>query len=465
MAEQEQNPSNHGEHGYGFGDGSRGKPILNAVHLHGIGPAESLHVQFGERMTVFTGDNGLGKSFILDLAWAVLTNSWAKQPPLPRPDSEYARIEYTKEDQKNSYTFDFTNQNWNHNSTGSDQNQPYIVLYVQADGSMSLWDKSRMTLGKNRVAHPRKAFLGKMYPGYSFPTASQHGPVAYHFTPETLWNGLKDDETVLCNGLIHDWVRWQFSPDQDAKSPFQILKRVLQHISAHPEEQMQPAAPMRTSIEDVRDIPALHMPYGVVPVTHASAGMQRILSFAYLLTWAWHEHIQISKQRRKDTATSLILLIDEPEAHLHPQWQRLLLPALLTVASSLQSEMHVQLITTTHSPLVLASLEPHFEEELDNLYLFSLLANGTVNLSGIPWAPLGDSEAWLTSHIFGLEQGRSVEAEQAIAAADAYMLGKKRLLPAHLQTEEAIHQALLQVVPGHDPFWPRWLVQTKRVSS
>lgn len=449
--------------GSGYGDGSKGATVLNELRLRGIGPAESFDVHFGNRMTLFTGDNGLGKSFLLDLAWAVLAHSWAKQPPLPRQESEHAWIEYVKERRRNKYTFDYQNQEWRHfELDGLSNTTPYLVVYLQADGSLSLWDSARTPPSPNDIlAAPQKAFAGRAYPGYSFPISNERQPFAYHFTPDSLWNGLEVNGKVLCNGLIHDWVRWQFSPEQDPTSPFQILKRVLQHMSAHPEEQMIPAAPMRTSVEDVRDIPTLQMPYGIVPITHTSAGMQRIMSFTYLLTWAWYEHIQASKKRRQSPATSLILLVDEPESHLHPQWQRLLLPALLTVSSSLQSELHVQIIATTHSPLVLASLEPYFKEDKDRLFLFSLLSDGQVDLSEMPWAPQGDSVAWLTSDIFGLEQARSVEAEQAIAAAQAYMLGE----PGFLLTEEEIHRELLRVIPGHDPFWPRWVVQTKRVPS
>lgn len=33
---------------------------------------------FGERVNLITGDNGLGKSFVLDLAWWALTRSWSE---------------------------------------------------------------------------------------------------------------------------------------------------------------------------------------------------------------------------------------------------------------------------------------------------------------------------------------------------------------------------------------------------
>ena len=43
--------------------------------MNHLGPAESLELQFGERLSVLTGDNGLGKSFVLEVAWWALTGT------------------------------------------------------------------------------------------------------------------------------------------------------------------------------------------------------------------------------------------------------------------------------------------------------------------------------------------------------------------------------------------------------
>jgi hypothetical protein len=72
----------------------------------------------------------------------------------------------------------------------------------------------------------------------------------------------------------------------------------------------------------------------------------------------------------------------------------------------------------------------------------------------------GDAVNWLVSETFGLNQARSQEAEQAIEAAEAYM--RHEPLPGY-ESPEKINQKLQEVLPGHDPFWPRWLVATGAV--
>ena len=125
------------------------------------------------------------------------------------------------------------------------------------------------------------------------------------------------------------------------------------------------------------------------------------------------------------------------------------------------TETGIQLISATHSPLVLASLEPHFDDELDRLFHLDI-RDGRVRLDVEPWAKQGDALNWLVSDVFGLKQGRSVEAELAIEAAKAFMVGDTGLLPDKLSCRDEIDHELKRVLPGHDPFWPRWVVWSER---
>lgn len=69
-----------------------------------------------------------------------------------------------------------------------------------------------------------------------------------------------------------------------------ILRR-SEVLSPSTEEAMQPGELTRISLEDVRDISTIRMPYGQdVPVVHLSSGMRRIIAQAYFLVWAWDEH-------------------------------------------------------------------------------------------------------------------------------------------------------------------------------
>ncbi len=409
--------------------------MLKELHLQKVGPASYFDVEFANRLNIFTGDNGLGKSFLLDVAWWVLTGNWVEQPAYPQsgkegnPKINYAAIANKNIKEYQSY-FDFSEQRWCNIDTPLLSRE--ISIYVRVDGGFSVFDPAR------------------------------NSDVGYNFNSDTLWNGLKSKGKVLCNGLIQDWVTWQNQPN---RYPFELFSNVIKKLAPHPDEWIEVGEPTRVSVEDVRDIPTVNMPYGNVPVIHTSAGMKRILGLAYLLVWTWYEHKKASELRQQKPINQIVLLIDEVESHLHPRWQRVILPAILAVVKELQPRMNIQALVTTHAPLVLASLEPTFDEEEDKLFLFKL-ENREVTLDEIPWSKQGDIVGWLTSEIFGLKQARSKEAEIAIEAAEALMRHDKMYpFRDNLRTQTQIHQELQRLLPGHDPFWPRWIVTTEKINS
>ena len=57
--------------------------ILTYLGLIGVGPVNPLAFEPGTRLNIITGDNGLGKTFILESAWWALTGTWAEREALP----------------------------------------------------------------------------------------------------------------------------------------------------------------------------------------------------------------------------------------------------------------------------------------------------------------------------------------------------------------------------------------------
>jgi hypothetical protein len=207
----------------------------------------------------------------------------------------------------------------------------------------------------------------------------------------------------------------------------------------------------------------LVLPYADVPIHQTSAGIRRILSLAYMIVWAWTEHRVAAELRGREHTKRIVLLWDEVEAHLHPQWQRTILPAVVGV---LQRFLHeedgtvLQVLATTHAPLVLASLETLFEPDKDRLFNLELDSHGKVQLDTITWAKQGDVVDWLRSPAFHMRSGYSREAEQALQAAQSFMAGRPDQLPNGLHTRAEIEMELKRTLGPDDPFWPRWLVRT-----
>ncbi|HEY2291211.1 MAG TPA: ATP-binding protein [Thermoanaerobaculia bacterium] len=423
--------------------------MLEFLDLRDVGPAPELRFDFAPRINLITGDNGVGKSFVLDVAWWALTRTWASYPAGPqrgqgvRPRISFAYRAKAKAVEQDC-DFNFKSLTW-HRKPGPPNLG--MVIYARADGGFSVWDPARNDW-KGEVSR-------EIFDFRSIAFDRPDRPEAYHFSPSQVWDGLRDGERHLCNGLIADWVSWQ----RENGPAFHQLMSVLEVLAPSPAEPLKPGRPTRISLDDVRDIPTLEMPYGTVPLVYASAGIKRIAALAYLLVWTWQEHQKASELLNQEPTTEITFLIDEIEAHLHPRWQRVILPALLNVMQRVQTEKaRVQVIVATHAPLLLASVEPIFDEEQDRVFTFHL-EGGSVSLREVPWSKQGDAVAWLVSDVFGLEEARSVEAERAIEAAEKLMRRETQTLPPNLRTREQIHHELQRVLPGNDPFWPRWIVK------
>jgi hypothetical protein len=411
--------------------------MLERLELNHVGPAPRLEFDLAPRLNLLTGDNGLGKTFLLDVAWWALTRSWAGYPAAPhrgagvepaisfRYGSETKYIDHTS-------TYDFEAQAWKPKKGRPPK--PGMVLYARVDGSFSVWDPAR-NYWRNAPS------LG---------VEALDRPAAYHFDPKQVWDGLEPDGKVLCNGLIRDWASWQGRNGE----PYRQFLNALEALSPPGEERITPGSLTRISLEDVRDMPTLRVSYGQeVPVVHASAGVKRIIALAYLLVWTWQEHLQASRLLNKAPTWQIIFLIDELEAHLHPRWQRAILRSLLRVMSALtgSEDVQVQVLAATHSPLLLASLEPLFDPTKDALWHMNLV-QGAVVLEREAWRRRGDANSWLISDVFALREPRSLEAEQAMQHAEELMRRKD------VQHEEfnRIRQELRASLPDVDPFWLRW---------
>ncbi|MCB1280612.1 MAG: ATP-binding protein, partial [Salinibacterium sp.] len=244
------------------------------------------------------------------------------------------------------------------------------------------------------------------------------------FHGRELWDG-KLDETgrPICNGLIRDVVNWMRSrpiagfdsPDGESPHPFEIFEAVLETLSPPDGDPLVLGPPRRVFIDDSRDIPTMRTPWEPepVPVNLVAAGMRRILELTYLLVWTWYEQLQVARIKRTEVTKRLFILVDEPETHLHPRWQRAILPALVQVAKKLDADIEVQLFLTTHSPLVLASGETLVDAERDRLFHFDA-RDGAVVVDQLDWVKQGDAVGWLTSEVFGFTRGGSREGELAI---------------------------------------------------
>lgn len=403
---------------------AEGGRTIASLRIINAGPAQEMSVEFGQRLTLVTGDNGLGKSFLLDFAWWVATGIWAERDALQPPDNPKgsSHVEYTlngKSGRLSTFTARFDQKNYSWTRSRGAMTVEALAVFSRADGSFAIADPIR----------------GKLNQGIQ-PSGC--------LSANEVWNGRQG----LIEGLIRDWVRWENASD---KSAFAQFASVLRRLSPEDLGTLTPGPSVRLP-PDPRDIPTIQHRYGRVPITHASSGVKRVLLLAYLIIWSWQEHELAAQRLGRPPLHRMMVLVDELEAHLHPKWQRIVLPALMGVGDLLSGELALQMIAATHSPMILASMEPSFDSSSDVLYhLYGV--GSAVKLEEIPFVKYGDASGWLTSPLFGMRHARSREAELAIEDA------KKLQLAANPTDRDVsdVSEMLRLHLAADDKFWPRWL--------
>lgn len=94
----------------------------------------------------------------------------------------------------------------------------------------------------------------------------------------------------------------------------------------------------------------------------------------------------------------IILLLDEVDIHLHPKWQRRILPAIQTLLPN------AQIFVSTHSPFVVGSVE--------DAWVYRLPEPGPGNkvIAGVP-SGAGKSYRLILDEVFGIDDEFDVETE------------------------------------------------------
>jgi predicted ATP-binding protein involved in virulence len=97
-----------------------------------------------------------------------------------------------------------------------------------------------------------------------------------------------------------------------------------------------------------------------------------------------------------------VLLLDEVDAHLHPLWQRKLLPAMR------EALPEVQILVTSHSPFVISSCPG------SRVHVLDLDDNGRAHARAPVDSPIGESVTTTLKEIFGVDSRFDVLTEREL---------------------------------------------------
>ena len=305
--------------------------MLRKIVIENLGVFRHLSMEFAPRLNILCGTNGTGKSFLLDSVWFALTHRW---PIEPVTSIKKARIECIGSDSSGDHmdysaSFDRSEQEWTWSPDKFDNTG--LVFYARADGGLCVAD----SVQGNSLA------------------------LSLH----EIWNGREKSGKFVCEGLVSDVLKWQNRRSEELA----MFEKILEVLSPS-NFKIRLSLPTRISLDDVRDIPTVVLPYGNVPVLHTSSGIRRILTLAYCLTWVYSEHCRACNVAGMSYDSRMTFLMDDVEANLHPDWQGSILESIFAAISALRGSLeNVQLFVATKSPMVTDWAKVHFDFPLDGM--------------------------------------------------------------------------------------------------
>lgn len=186
---------------------------------------------------------------------------------------------------------------------------------------------------------------------------------------------------------------------------------------------------------------------GELPIDQLSQGMVATLGWIGTVLRRLYDVFPESEAPEKEP---VLVLIDELDSHLHPAWQREVIPLVR------KQFPNAQVIATTHSALLVNALE---DPERDAIFRCSRDALGAVSVTRITQDLRGHrADQVLTSPAFELETSRSVyaadrrkrhlealahrhESPEASALSDELSAEMQALIPSPPETPEARESA------------------------
>ena len=172
--------------------------------------------------------------------------------------------------------------------------------------------------------------------------------------------------------------------------------------------------------------PEFDTPDGKMPLDVLSQGTQSLIQWLAQLLIGYAKHYDFPTKLRDEPG---ILIIDEIDAHLHPSWQRRILPAVTKKFPGLQ------IFCSTHSPLMLAGLRA------GQVHLLARDRSDKVTVSRNETEIRGWSADEILAGFLGVESATDLDSERNLQRLQE-LRAKKRLTGKQREELESLRDTV-----------------------
>lgn len=310
-----------------------------ALSLKNVGPFDDARIEFLREpedepaVTLITGENGTGKSIVLDAIRAVF-------------GEEFAKVE--RDITRDDVPFEITIRHAIRTDDSTAVREDTIVRrskgQIRYDDHFDLVTLPRRVLGDS--AAPPAWVVDYWRPG--LPSGDYGIPALAKIDHRALYQGALQGNLPaarVTEWLCHfDYLRDSHDPDERAvgEAVFDAARRIVEWSLLDGEF---------VAVKRATLTPMVRQAGQLVPLQNLSSGNAYLIQHMIgLLGRMYSLHMLRGGDPVKLLEASGLLLIDEAENFLHPIWQKRFLPGVRAIFPNLQ------IVATTHSPFILASV-------------------------------------------------------------------------------------------------------------
>ena len=253
---------------------------------------------------------------------------------------------------------------------------------------------------------------------------------------------LVSDESVIQRMVELDYLAY-FRRQPQIKDSIQIIARIASEITeGYPIEFLGVGGEANSRFAEFRT------PDGNLPLNTLSQGTQSIIQWLSRFLFGFAQYYGFPDDLTEKPG---VLIVDEIDVHLHPSWQRRIIPALT------KNFPNLQIFCSTHSPLMLAGLGE------GQVQLLNRDADGKVEVSRNRWDMAGWSAEQILRSILGVRDTIDLTSADEIDRMGELSI-KEQLTEEETAELEELKERIGQVLPGgpassHAEFFLRYIKQ------
>ena len=333
--------------------------LLKRLRLTNLGPFDEIEFEFDEHVNVFTGPNNSGKSTVLTALGEIIVYPFGIPRKLFRTEVAEFSIELGLDREVHEGRLPIGLQDVQQVSDiGSLLTSVGYSSFVPAIRRSTDFRAESPTVPKPRDdPMPRQSSAGssvrlrRRRPGAPADDPIE-GNVEFIKRRKFIQTDASSisDETVIQKIIELDYRAYRRGKPE--------IRGIVEKTVAIASEVTEgyPIRFVRVDEDDDGLFPQFETPDGLVPLNVLSQGTQSLVQWLARLLIDMAEYYDYPEDMEHRQG---ILIVDEIDAHLHPSWQRRIIPALT------EHFPNLQIFCSTHSPLMLAGLKAGQVQLLD----------------------------------------------------------------------------------------------------